>query len=421
MAYNAVISKIYVSPHPNADRLQLGRTMNALVIVDLNTQNGDLGVFFESDGQLSEEFCKTHDLISRVDDSGNKVGGYFSEKRRVRAQKMRGVKSEGFWMPISCLEYTGVDLKTLKEGQTFTEINGHKICQKYYTPRTLKAMDRLQKQQKSEKNKTICFPKHYDTTQFRFAMPKVGDNIYISGKLHGTSFRYGNVKVTEKPTGIRALANKVIPNLFKNKVYNEYTLGTRNAVLEKGKDEYSFIGGFYGQGEPYATVPQILYGKLKENEIVYGEVCGYCNNGSPLFSQPVNDKELSKKYGKSMIYSYGCSVGQSRFFIYRITQDGVELSNWQMLQRARELGVEVVPQLYHETFNGNLDELQSKIDGMLEGNDWLDDKHIREGVCIRIESPIDGFRIYKEKAFTFKVLEGIIKDKDDYVDLEEVS
>lgn len=136
MSYNARVVKITTSPHPNADRIQIGYCDGFQVIVGLETKDGELGVFFPSDGQLSEEFCQQNDLVGVFENGKRVSGGYFSKDRRVRLQKMRGVESEGFYIPLSSLEYTGADLSELTEGSTFDYLNGHPICNKHFTKAT---------------------------------------------------------------------------------------------------------------------------------------------------------------------------------------------------------------------------------------------------------------------------------------------
>lgn len=421
MSYSARVVKIFTSPHPNADRIKIGHVDGAQVIVGLDTVGGELGVFFASDGQLSEEFCKQHDLVG-VWNGGVKVsGGYFSTNRRVKAQKLRGVNSEGFYMPLSCLAYTGYDLSKLREGVEFEELNGHKICNKYYTPATLRAMARGQKA--FVEKRTIDFPEHKDTAQFRFAKLTKGDLVTVSGKVHGTSFRYGNVHVTEPLKPWQKFINKFIPSAFKKKEYFSYQLGTRRAVLSKKDDsEFDFIGGFYGAGEPYNIVPKALNGLLKQGEIIYGEVCGYTTNGSPLFTQSTKtDKDMAAKYGERIVYSYANPVGVASFYVYRITQNGVELSNAQMLERCKQLGVKVVPQLKQFIYDGNQSKMNARLAAMVDGEDFIDKSHPREGICIRVESPATGTKIWKWKSFAFLLLEQAVKESDEYVDAEEIA
>lgn len=93
----AIIAPITVSKHPNADRLQLGSVFGSQVVVGMDVKSGDVGIFFQEGLQLSDEYAKANDLVRRKDADGNAAGGFFEENRRVRCQKFRGTKSEGYW------------------------------------------------------------------------------------------------------------------------------------------------------------------------------------------------------------------------------------------------------------------------------------------------------------------------------------
>ena len=132
--YKAYVCEIKnVRPHPNADRLDLGDCFgNTVCVGHGDFTDGDLVVYFPTDGQLSEEFCRVHDLVRRKDDAGNQCGGYLEPgKRNIRAIRLRGERSDGLVMPLTCLEYTGVDVRTLEAGFAFTAVNGKEVCQKY--------------------------------------------------------------------------------------------------------------------------------------------------------------------------------------------------------------------------------------------------------------------------------------------------
>lgn len=195
-AYTAIVTSIRVRPHPNADRLQLGTVLGNQVVVGLETQDGTLGVFFPTDGQLSHEFCLCNGLynnsaLRQLDLPESTSPGFFDANRRVRAQRFRQERSDGIWMPLTCLAWAGDGIHKLKEGDTFTEFGGHLICQKYFTPATMRAVGGNKLQRRDSK----CFPKHDDTKQFRFVADDIPDDavVYITEKLHGTSGRYGRV------------------------------------------------------------------------------------------------------------------------------------------------------------------------------------------------------------------------------------
>jgi hypothetical protein len=74
-----------------------------------------VGVYFPTDGQLSMEFCEQNGLLAVYVDGVNVSGGYMdAEKRNVKTIKLRGEKSDGLFLPLTCLAYTGVDIDTIK-------------------------------------------------------------------------------------------------------------------------------------------------------------------------------------------------------------------------------------------------------------------------------------------------------------------
>ena len=125
MAYTGFITKLKnVHKHSNADRLLIGECFGNSVIVSLDYTEGQLGVYFPVDGQLSEEFCRVNDLVRRKDENGNPAGGYLDpDKRNIKAMKLRGERSDGLFLPLTSLaNFTTVS--DLKEGDTITILNG---------------------------------------------------------------------------------------------------------------------------------------------------------------------------------------------------------------------------------------------------------------------------------------------------------
>lgn len=99
MSYQAVVCELRnTRKHPNADRIKLATVLGNQVVIGLEHRDGEVGIFFPVDGQLSEQFCTAHDLVRRKDPvTGENVGGFFNKNRKVRAQKFRGQISEGGW------------------------------------------------------------------------------------------------------------------------------------------------------------------------------------------------------------------------------------------------------------------------------------------------------------------------------------
>jgi hypothetical protein len=430
MSYKAVITRIKVAPHPNADRIAVGDCFGNKVIVSKDTKTGDLGIFFPVEGQLSNEFCQFHDLIARYDTETKKKigGGFFDKNRRVRAQNFRGVKSEGFWMPIERLyEYFGID--DLYEGMVFdnkgpddysgfTTGDGtwHPLCRKYETPATIRAKNNKARQ--AVESRVINFPRHLDTEQLRYEWDNipVGSRLDISEKVHGTSHRVAYTKVRQDITWWQRIVNRGFNNAFPEYIW-QTVHGTRNTFVD------STSKGYYGsEAWRIDTIDGI---DLNKGEVVYGELVGYTPNG-PIMNTQTTLPELRKQYPERMVYSYGCEPGEARFLIYRIVQynnnEAYELSWDQVVDRAKEMGFDTVPD--HTKFiltEENRASLREFIEDTTFGPSYLDSRHIREGVVVRVTTPDGSVYFLKNKSFEFGRMEGYIKDSAEYVDREEIA
>jgi hypothetical protein len=384
---------------------------------------------------LSEAMCENNGLYSAQ--AREKLGlppdpdgrvGFFDVKRRVRSQKFRGERSDGFWVPLSFLTWAGPTCASLAEGVTFTELDGNAICNKYYTPATLRAMKGGTPRTRKE---VLSFPKHIDTEQFRF-LDRLPDDaiIYITEKLHGTSGRFGNVvDEIQLPWYARFWNTWAFSTnfhfgtnwpTFQSKCHTQLN-GSKNVILGRTAG-----AGYYGTDEFREKAVEGIY--LAKDEVIYYELVGWVDNDRPIMpttAVPDSLKELKKTYGDYINYYYGCAPGTTRLFVYRITrtnEDGqqVDLSWLQVKARCKELGLEHVPEialLQHEMFN--VEELRSLVEDLTDRPSVFPGQ-FREGVVVRIESA-SGFRFLKNKAFAFGVMEGYIKEKEDYVDTEEVA
>jgi len=453
--YNATVCKIEnLRKHSNADRLKLGNACGFQVIVGLDTIEGTLGLFFPTDGRLSTVFATANNLIRITDpDTGAKTGGLFDLNCRVRAQKLRGEISEGFWCELNYLDKVPNLVKStiekLKNGDEFTSLDGVEICSKYVT-RATKTNTSQKKGTGALKKKNPRFPEHLDTKQFRKDLGQIpeGSVIYLSAKMHGTSGRYAYV-LDELPLTRWERLKKRLGFKVKPRLGYQYVVGTRRCELA-GKSD-SFYGGDFRQG-----VMKDVWHLLRKGEILYGEIVGWTDTGAPIMppasTKCLKDKAFTKQYGETMYYKYGCPQGTCKFYIYRIAytnEDGhlVELSWPQVKKRAGELGLPTVPDLYNPILYSNymnsillnsedfdyigpecntpdskcitfLERLRSLVQELTQGPDPLDSTQIREGVCVRVESQ-NPLMILKEKSWIFRSLEDGLKSDETIIDIEE--
>jgi len=426
MAYTATIVKIEeIRPHSNADNLNLTTIHGNQVIVGKDTQVGDIGVFFPEGGQLSPDFVHFNNLYSDSPKNLDRnIKGYFDSNRRVRALSFRGEKSEGFWLPISCLNYVQTILEDsdIEVGKDFTHIGNILICNKYVTPVTISA--RGDKGVKHRAAESLMFPQHFDTSAFGKNSHKFqeGDIAYVTTKLHGTSQRVGNILMDKKLTWKEKIATKIAKWFGIEIVKKEwtFTIGTRRVTLNSKKQE-----GFRAR----AAAP--FKDKLHKGELVYYEVVGFdgltpvmgshSNSKLANFLSKESYKKFIETYGDKTVFSYGCQLGELDIYVYRIAninEDGVIIDlPWDsVVDRCKELGVKHVPYVacivVDDNFLNEIKKLNTPYDAEFP-------QHLSEGICVRLDTyptPL----ILKEKTFEFKVLEGVIKDNQVYVDKEEV-
>jgi len=235
--YEAIVTRVHTRPHPKADKIQLGTCHSFQVVVGLDTKDDELGIYFPTDGQLSELMVIANNLYSK--EARVKLGlpivdtdkyGFFSDKRRVRAQSFRGEKSDGFWVPLEDIAWAydgAIPPLDLVEGDTFTALNGNEICRKYETPATRRAQGNLQ----GKKRENKCFPKHDATKQFRYVSHDIPENavLYITEKMHGTQGRFAYILDDVALPRWKKYINTLWP-IFTTRQY-KYLVGSKNVIL----------------------------------------------------------------------------------------------------------------------------------------------------------------------------------------------
>lgn len=444
--YKAIIVELRaVREHPNADRLDLATVCGNQVVIGKNHKDGDVGVYFDTDGVLTPKFASTLNLYRKGEFNKDKnQTGMFDDNLRIRAQKFRGEKSEGFWLPLTTIQKEFKDTPTVI-GAEFDMIGKELICQKYINPSTLKKQGMMKSSKKIENE---MFHQHFDTAQFGRNEFMIGldDQVVITEKLHGTSQRIANVKIQPELKWYHKLFG------FKPAAVWEDIIGTRRVILDntKLKEDNGYHSSTFRQR---AASP--FNGQIKKGETFYYEVVGYEGENKPIMGSHANaklkqhlDKESYENfiscYGQQTVFNYGCSEGECDVYVYRITltnEDGysVDLSWDAIVERCSELGIKTVPELFRGT-RRQMAHLEALRRNDIDARVHEDDRDIQEysieyikflsmgktrvghnlseGVCLRVEKGITPL-VLKEKSFTFKVLEGIIKSQEEYVDTEE--
>lgn len=475
--YRAYITRVTnIRPAENADRLNACEVFGNTTIIDKTITEDDTIVYFPSDGQISVEFGEKNNLFYRKDEAGNNVGGFIDPvKRRITAIRLRGNRSDGLVLPLSCLNYC------YEHGDASAEfcvgdviegcVNGHDICQKYI-PRHQNKQNNMITNNRTRKVKVEVAPlfsEHADTEQLAYNLSafKPNDEIEITLKMHGTSQRTGylpvfkgykyktrfekwfaeGAKKYEEQNGDKMMPwdAKIYEWIMKRTapIYDwGYVSGTRRTVLE------DYEGGYYGSNAFREVHSKKFEGKLWKGETVYYEVVGFTDTGAPIMGSCGNEKlgkEFVKQYGKETIFSYGCDPDggketdfhdencgapyvvkgpQSDIYVYRMTmtnEDGnvIEYDPNFMRYRCEQMGIKVVP-MYTRFI---LDEEEIAYDTRTPGE-------IVRDVCEFYYDGIDPvgkthikegvvvriinrpkFTAFKYKNYSFKVLSGIAVEK----------
>lgn len=425
--------------HPNADKLYIATFFGNDTCVSIDTQVGDIGVYFPCDLQLSLEFCIANHLCRKLPDGTADTGYMEVDKRNITAIRLRGERSDGLYLPINCFNYCYDDDASayLKVGDIINEVNGHPICNKYI-PRTRKQNNtnnsNVSKTRKHKDPIAPLFKEHIDTAQLAYNLSafKPGDLIEITRKLHGTSARIGYLPVLKGYK--RTLWDKITCKDGKPIYQYDYIDGTRRTLL------VSYDGGFYGSNEFRKHFHEAIEGKLHEGETCYAEIVGFTDDGTPIMgsvsNKKTNDKAFIKQYGDMTTFSYGCdptgiTAPKNDFYVYRMTlttHDGytVEYSPEYTRYRCEQMGVKFVPvewrgYIPEHPASENDDTItagewiMNKAEQYYDGPEPIDPRHVREGVVVRlVDKP--SFTAYKHKNFSFRLISGIIVNNSNPVD-----
>ena len=437
--YQAYITYVKnIRPAENSDYLNACEVFGNTTIVDKTITEETLILYLPSDGQISVEFGEKNNLFRRKDDAGNNVGGFIDpNKRNITAIRLRGNRSDGLVLPISCLNYcyshNDASIE-LHEGDVINgTLNGHEICCKYIPRRTHRqgGYSEGNKTRKKKVDVAPLFAEHADTEQLAYNLGafKPGDEIEITLKMHGTSQRTGYLPVLREDafewcSFFGAIFYKMIPyrkwrlafgNKFGKPVYEwGYVSGTRRTVLN------DYDGGYYGSNEFREQHSKTFEGKLWKGETVYYEVVGFTHTSAPIMAEGNNEKlgkNFVNQYGKTTVFSYGCepfgfkvippdpkiptatpkvdfTKPQSDIYVYRMTmtnEDGavVEYTPDFMRYRCEQMGAKTVP-VFAKVYVKEDAVLAHHSDGTVSGGSLPKDTCIGEAVKMIAEEYYDG-------------------------------
>lgn len=410
--------------HPNADKLQVAMIDFQQVITDMTAQENDVYVFFPLECVINHDFLSAtnsfrHSHLNKIVDDEN--CGFFEDKGRVKAVKLRGEKSMGYLVPAPVIqEFTGYEFEDDDIGKEFDTIGKILMLKKYELPKGANMSDKkFGKKPRISRLVDGQVYLHVDTEQLRKNIHKIGlhDEIAITYKLHGTSFWVSNV-LGKKKLNLFYKFLKFIGISIQETEY-DYFYGSRKVV--KNQYETQDTSHFY-EYDLWGDIKEAVKDKIPKGFSLYGECVGFTKNGGYI----------------QMDYDYGCEPCQNKIYIYRITftnADGIvsNLSTSQMVKYCERFGLDYVPLLYKGTLRELLDiedadlpsderDLNQLIIKTLEEEYTEKDCYIcknkvpEEGVVLKKESMFE-FESYKLKSFSFLQKETELLDKG-VIDLE---
>ncbi len=399
------------------------------VIISKDVEIGDIGIFFPIECSIKAVFLNSNNLYrDKMLNVDQDKSGFFELNGRVRCVKLRGFKSEGFWIPLNSLSKFGKfdELVQIKVGTEFDHIDNEKICEKYVIPVKSQTQQSSQSNKKNKKNKKIKkFQKLIDE-QFRFHIDtshmgknlhkfKLDDIISITEKVHGTSAIASYILCNKKFSLWDRIGKKFGFNIV-DKEY-DYIYASRKVV--KNKYICNNPLGFYNE-DIWKTGYEELKPFLEKGMTIYYEIVGFLESGKAI-----------QKMGK-YIYDYGCLPNTHKIYVYRITstnEDGkvFEYSMKQVQDWCKEREIQAVPLHYYGTvidflnMYGNIGKFIDDRDMQetffeILSNIYLEkdcsickNKVPNEGVCIRRE--VNDIDVYKLKSFAFRRAETDALDK----------
>lgn len=349
-----------VLPHDNAERLEVVKVYDWLVVTGKGKfRAGDKVVYVPVDSILPQ------DVEDHLFPPDSKIK---LNKHRVKSIKIRGHISQGMVVAPQELEEMSSLLLGVGASDEETDLAPVLGITKYEPP-----VKELPQAMRVKRKRAVNphFPKYADIENFKWydRTFKDGENVYISEKLHGTSFRAG---------------------WFRNEP---------NTLWKKVKKFFGCLPEWeFCWGSRQVQIQCKLYHKGYYEEDVYTKMVRQYNLqrripvGMAIFGEIVGD-------GIQKGYTYGCSKGEHRLYVYDVMKNGkyldydrepipgaTELPCWHsdapeyeptFLQAIDVLDLEPVPCLYVGPYSRQILETHRSGDSTIGG------QKVREGVVLK--------------------------------------
>ena len=281
------------------------------IIISKDTEIGTKGLYFPVECSLSEEFLSNNNLFRDKEKNVDKEkAGFFEYHGRIKAMKLRGYQSAGFFIPIRCLDYLNIDIDNLNENDTFDTIDSNQICKKYIVKHKQQQGLGNKESRLNKRLKRISklvddqFKFHIDTPQLGKEIHKLNPNTFlsISQKIHGTSFITSKILVKKKLN----IIEKILKFMKFNIIDTEYGIifSSRKVIKNQYMEDQVKEHQHFYKEDIWGHASKQLEGFLENGMTLYGEIVGYLPNSNSYIQKP---------------FDYGCKEGEYKIYVYRIT------------------------------------------------------------------------------------------------------
>ncbi|MDR3237322.1 MAG: hypothetical protein LBT84_02335 [Spirochaetia bacterium] len=296
----------------NCDNIK-GTLINGInhVIISRDTQIGNLGIYFPVECAILHDFLSVNNLYSSAEMNTDKTKtGFFGKNGRVRAVKLRGHVSDGFWIPISSLYYAfardwiedsfinGISFDTMESIQPKTKVV---LCWKYFVPEKIKSSTivDIKKEQGFDKLIDGQFRFHFETEALEKHIEEIlpNDWLSISLKVHGISAIIANVLTRRQLSLKERIAKKFGVSVVETQY--EHIFSSRKVI----KNRYRNTKLDNDIADIWVLAGRELMPICTDGMTIYYEIVGFLPNGG----------FVQKKY------DYGCKQGEHKIYVYRIT------------------------------------------------------------------------------------------------------
>jgi len=354
-----------ISPHPNAERLEIAAIRGATVVVGIGTfKVGEAVVYFPPD-LLIPELQATKLGVAKYLKEANYPGDPIRTRCRVAACKLRSYPSYGFVAPLSAIWGHQDDYPAVG-----TDVSAFVQAVKYEPPRRPQAIMAAEEAPSHPAFHEYTDLEHYWRNPDAF---NEGEPVVVTEKIHGTNSRVGVIKVDDE---WRFFAGSHHKN-------------------RKPPDEGRFCVYWEVLGLP--GVMDLLNTLCNEENtvILFGEI----------FGPSIQDMD------------YGVERSSRGYRVFDISVDGRYL-DWAQVREACDIfDVSTVPSLYEGPFSQ--EKLFELRDGPAVAGDHTGKFKGREGVVVK---PLK--ERFSEKLYGRLILKSVSaeyldrKDAQDYGELE---